>query len=132
MILSGLYNRKIKSFDGCTLNCYTNFEGAYNQNKPLFVLSNGLICKYAWWYYLLPFLHDKCAQFVIYEYRGHFDGDYQNQKDNICLRVFGKDMAAMVAFFKARQVVCIGHSMGVNVALEYANNYQIYGDNQNQ
>lgn len=126
MYFKGFTPHKVESSDGRVLTSYLNFNPAEDQsNRPLIALNNGLICKYAWWHYLAPYLTEVGFNIVAHEYRGHFDNNYEEDKarGKITFQTFAKDLETILSSLGTSKVILMGHSMGVNVSLEFMRNH---------
>ncbi len=89
------------------------------KGAPLIVFNNGLVCGNAWWYYTIKLFDSMGIHYLMHEYRGHFDGKFQEDKAKVNLQQFSHDLAEILDQIGADKVVMVGHSMGCNVTLNY-------------
>lgn len=122
MYFKGFSSHRVESTDGRTLTSYVNFDPSQDQSgRPLIALNNGLICKYAWWHYLAPYLTHAGFNIIAHEYRGHFDNNFDEDKaaGKITFKTFAGDLRQILRSLNMDKAIIIGHSMGVNVSLEF-------------
>lgn len=116
--LAGMeYERYIQASDGTSL--YTTVCG---QGTPL-VLCDGLGCAGFIWKYLKEAL---CPQYQIisWHYRGHGLSDLPAQPQSMNIETMCSDLAAVLDAYQIPSAVLLGHSMGVQVILEFALRYR--------
>jgi len=111
--------RGARAFDGwATLNgLHFHFldYGGSGQGQPI-VLLHGLASSAHIWDRVAPYLRG--ARIVALDQRGH--GLTAKPDDGYTLAAFAEDLAAFVNALALEHPIIIGHSMGGNVALEYA------------
>ncbi len=84
---------------------------------PTLVLCDGLGCDgYAWPYVLSRFAGERPVFHM--QWRGHGESGVPDDIDSVRLRVIVDDLSAALAAFGVGDVVLLGHSMGVPIALE--------------
>jgi pimeloyl-ACP methyl ester carboxylesterase len=105
--------KSIHSFDGTMLYVSSTGKGA-----PV-VLCDGVGCDGFVWRYLAPALAKK-YQVVHWHYRGH--GKSGVPRDPAAYRMMSlrRDLLAVLDAFKLPQAALLGHSMGVQVVLDFA------------
>lgn len=87
-------------------------------NEPLIVLNYGLVCSTLHWKYQLEFL-DQCGfKILLHDYRGHFQSTGKDQIEKLTFKQMAQDTHDLIDFLGAKQVILMGHSMGVNICLE--------------
>lgn len=102
----------VKSFDGTRL-----FYSVEGQGKPL-IFCYGLVCSSLHWTYQIEHFR-KNYQTIWFDYRGHQNSDVPRDMSSLTLDTFAKDLGAVMDELKIPEAVILGHSMGVNVVLEY-------------
>jgi pimeloyl-ACP methyl ester carboxylesterase len=86
-------------------------------NGPTLVLCDGLGCDgYTWPYVLQRFAGERPVFHM--QWRGHGESGVPDDIDSVRLAVIVDDLAAALEAFDIRDVVLLGHSMGVPIALE--------------
>ena len=82
------------------------------------VLCDGLACDGFAWKYLLPVLSER-HRVVHWHYRGHGRSPLPPQGVLPSIPQFADDLAAVLDALRVRSAVIVGHSMGVQLALEF-------------
>ncbi len=118
---------KFKSYfyqtsDGEKLHFKCNFDIHKPINKTVLVFNYGLVCSEQHWLYQINYLK-KEYPVLIHDYRGHFESSGKENLEKISIEQFSQDLGSLIQFYKINKVVMLGHSMGVNVCLEFAVNY---------
>jgi len=101
-----------QSYDGTEI--YYRSEG---EGFPL-VACNGILCSTGYWTYLRPFFRDRC-RVVTWDYRGHGRSGAPGRPEHHRMTDFAADLQAVMNELSIPQAVLIGHSMGVQLILEY-------------
>jgi pimeloyl-ACP methyl ester carboxylesterase len=102
----------VKSFDGTRL-----FYSTEGQGKPL-IFCYGLICSSLHWTYQIE--HFRSAyQSVWFDYRGHHSSDLPKDLSSLTLNNMARDLGSLMDELGIVDAVILGHSMGVNVVLEF-------------
>lgn len=104
---------RVVSADGTSLYYRSCGEG------PSLLLCDGLFCDGHVWKYLIPYL---CSfrRILHWHYPGHGLSETPSKTADFSPRRLGDDAAAIITHAKAERVVVVGHSLGVQVALETA------------
>jgi pimeloyl-ACP methyl ester carboxylesterase len=88
------------------------------EGQPL-VFLYGLVCSSLHWTYQIEhFRHH--YQTLWFDYRGHNGSDTPEDLSTLTIEQLACDLRDFLDFMKIKQAVLLGHSMGVNVALEFA------------
>jgi non-heme chloroperoxidase len=103
----------------------TNFQKReYNDKKPLLVFNYGLVCNNAHWKLQIPYFDELGYQILIHDYRCHYSSSgAEDGVENCTFKNMCEDIHQLLESFQAKKVYMLGHSMGVNVSLEYANSH---------
>lgn len=104
----------VRSFDGTEL--YTSSVGI---GAPALVLCDGLGCDGFIWRYLLPY-YGKLHQVVHWHNRGHGLSRPPADPANLDVPSLTKDLLAVLDAYELSRAVLMGHSMGVQVLLQFA------------
>jgi pimeloyl-ACP methyl ester carboxylesterase len=102
----------IRSFDGTKL-----FYSVEGQGKPL-VFCYGLICSSLHWTYQIEHFREG-YQAIWLDYRGHNNSETPRNLDSLTLENIAVDVGAVLDELEVKEAVFLGHSMGVNVVLEF-------------
>jgi pimeloyl-ACP methyl ester carboxylesterase len=105
--------RYIRSFDGTEL--YTTSEG----NGPPVVLCDGLGCAGFIWRYVRPRLTSR-YQVITWNYRGHGLSRAPKDLSDFSMSHIRQDLGAVMDAYNVPRAALVGHSMGVQVILEFA------------
>jgi pimeloyl-ACP methyl ester carboxylesterase len=111
----GQYFRQdfLETDDGAPIYFQVQGEG-----EPGIVLCDGLGCDGFVWKYLLPKLKTR-HRVVRWHYRGHGQSGLARESDRVGMHYTCEDLAAVMDAAGMSQAVLFGHSMGVQVALEF-------------
>lgn len=119
-----LHSNFLKTSDGEQIFYTTNFPIDYKTEHQKVVLFNyGLLCSNWHWKYQLEWFHNAGYKILFHDYRGHFQSSGVDNLTNITFERIALDINELLAHLKIKTVAAIGHSMGVNVTLEYARRY---------
>lgn len=91
---------------------------AQGDGEPSAVLCDGLGCDGFAWKYLLPFLRQS-RRVLHWHYRGHGSSAIPSDSTRIGMEFTCADMLALMDHAGLQRSVIFGHSMGVQVALEF-------------
>ena len=105
-----------RSFDGTKL-----FYSVEGEGKPL-VFCYGLVCSSLHWTYQIEHFR-KNYKAVWMDYRGHQNSEVPEDIGSLTLESLAKDLKLLLDELKIQDAVFLGHSMGVNVVLEFARQY---------
>ena len=106
----------VKSFDGTKI--FYSVEGS---GLPL-VFCYGLVCSSLHWTYQIEhFRHN--FQTIWFDYRGHQNSELPQDLGSLTLENMAKDLRVVLDELNVSKAVVLGHSMGVNVALEFYKQY---------
>jgi pimeloyl-ACP methyl ester carboxylesterase len=101
----------LQSFDGTRI-----FYSSEGSGKAL-VFLHGLVCTNLHWNYQISSLKADYKT-VWFDYRGHRASDIPVTSENLTLEAIAKDVHAVLDQLGINEAILVGHSMGVNVALE--------------
>jgi pimeloyl-ACP methyl ester carboxylesterase len=110
--------------DGVRIFYQTNFEIGSKLELPLLVFNYGLVCNFEHWKHQIPFFEELGFPILMHHYRGHFSSSGNDHLENINFLTMAADLNGLIQSLKVETpVIMFGHSMGVNVTLEYAKQY---------
>lgn len=117
---------KTKSFDGYDLYYSINrsIEEIKESEVPLLVFNYGLVCNNAHWQEQLPYFESKGYQILIHDYRLHFESALDAPIESLTFENMAKDLNSVLTELGTPTTIMLGHSMGVNVTLEYARKHK--------
>jgi pimeloyl-ACP methyl ester carboxylesterase len=101
-----------KSFDGTKL-----FYSVEGQGKPL-VFCYGLVCSSLHWTYQIEHFQ-RTNQCIWFDYRGHQNSEIPKQLETLTIENIARDLGILLDELGVKDAVFLGHSMGVNVVLEF-------------
>ncbi len=110
--LSTLKEGTTRSFDGTKI-AYRSF----GRGDPTIVCCNGLGVSTFFWVYLEKVLRTQ-YQVVTWDYRGHGKSELKKNKKDYTLYSLTKDCKAVLDTLEINKGILVGHSLGVQVALE--------------
>jgi pimeloyl-ACP methyl ester carboxylesterase len=101
-----------KSFDGTKL-----FYSVEGKGKPL-IFCYGLVCSSLHWTYQISHFQ-RTHQAVWFDYRGHQNSEVPADLNSLTLGNIARDLGVLLDELGIKDAVFLGHSMGVNVVLEF-------------
>jgi non-heme chloroperoxidase len=108
-----------KTPDGEQIFYLKNFNSPDN-TKPILLFNYGLVCSNHHWKYQVDFFDQAGYQIILHDYRGHFQSSGSEDVQKITFSQLALDISNLCHFLEVKQVILIGHSMGVNVCLQIA------------
>jgi pimeloyl-ACP methyl ester carboxylesterase len=102
----------VKSFDGTKL--FYSIEG---KGKPL-IFCYGLVCSSLHWTYQIEHFQQSYKA-IWFDYRGHQNSEIPKNLDSLTLENIASDLGVILDELNIEDAVFLGHSMGVNVVLEF-------------
>ncbi len=109
-------NGYFRSFDGTKL-----FYSVEGEGKPL-IFCYGIVCSSLHWTYQIEHFR-KNYKTVWMDYRGHQNSEVPEDISSLTLENLAKDLKLLLDELQIQNAVFLGHSMGVNVVLEFARLY---------
>lgn len=101
-----------RSFDGTRL-----FYSVEGEGTPM-IFCYGLVCSSLHWTYQIEHFR-RSYQTIWMDYRGHQNSDTPPDIASVTLDSLAKDLNALMDELKIENAIFLGHSMGVNVVLEF-------------
>jgi len=105
-------NGFITSFDGTKL-----FYSTEGTGKPL-IFCYGLICSSLHWTYQIEHFR-RHYKAIWVDYRGHQNSEVPKNLNSLTVSNIARDLGTVLDELKVEDAVFLGHSMGVNVVLEF-------------
>ncbi|MBT3981284.1 MAG: alpha/beta hydrolase [Bacteriovoracaceae bacterium] len=120
-----MYSNYITTRDGKKIFFSTNFpHNSDRQGKPVVMFNYGLVCSNQHWGKQIQYFKDIGYDVIIHNYRGHFNSTGEDDVDSITFENIAEDINLIIERLELSDVTMLGHSMGVNVTLEYSKLYQ--------
>jgi pimeloyl-ACP methyl ester carboxylesterase len=117
------HNNFLKTDDDEQIFYSTNFKpGTITESVVIF--NYGLVCSNFHYGEQIEFLESIGKPILIYDYRGHFQSSGIDNLENITFSRMAQDLSLIIDRLELESSILIGHSMGVNVCLEYARTNQ--------
>ncbi len=91
--------------------------------RPLLIFNYGLVCNVNHWKYQIPFFHEKGFPILVHDYRFHFESEGTADLKDCNFVEMSHDIDGLLKHLNFKDAIHLGHSMGVNVTLEYARLY---------
>jgi pimeloyl-ACP methyl ester carboxylesterase len=105
--------------DGTKLCFQRNWSSDEELNFPLLLFNYGLVCNNEHWKYQVSYFHEQGFPILIHDYRGHFKSEGEDNIEGITFERIACDIDELLEHLGIDEVVLFGHSMGVNVSLQY-------------
>ena len=104
------------SYDSTAL--YYSSEG---KGFPL-ITCNGILCSLGYWVYFTPYFR-RHYRVISWDYRGHGKSGLPADPANVTMISHCQDLKSLMDALDVPQAILVGHSMGVQVILEFYKNY---------
>ncbi|MEX1099695.1 MAG: alpha/beta fold hydrolase, partial [Bacteriovoracaceae bacterium] len=114
-----------KTEDGEQVFYSTNFDPAKDgaSHEDVLVFNYGLVCSNHHWSKQLKHFDDRGYKILTHDYRGHYLSTGHNDVANITFQNITDDLHKICVALNIKSSIQIGHSMGVNICLEFARRY---------
>lgn len=109
----------LKTDDGENIFYSTNFKLGKHKDKVL-VFNYGLVCSNFHWEKQIEFFEERGYSIVTHDYRGHFQSGGSDNLLSITFGQIARDLAQILEQLGISKCTLLGHSMGVNVSLEFS------------
>jgi pimeloyl-ACP methyl ester carboxylesterase len=107
--------------DGTRIFYNTNFsKGEHNHSLPVLIFNYGLVCNHQHWQEQIPFFEEQGYSILLHDYRCHYSSSGELDLQNCHFIQMANDLNELVESLELEHLVLLGHSMGVNISLEYA------------
>lgn len=103
---------RVKSFDGTQI-----FYSQEGKGQPL-VFCYGLVCSSLHWTYQIQHFQES-YQAIWFDYRGHHHSETPKDLSSLTVESSARDLLAVLDEMGVQKAVLLGHSMGVNIVLEF-------------
>ena len=102
---------------------YTSNFKKVDDSRPVLIFNYGLVCSNHHWKFQLEHF-DRCGcQILIHDYRGHYQSTGKEDISKLTFPQMAKDIAGICGELEVEKAVMLGHSMGVNIALQLAKDF---------
>ncbi len=112
-----------KTIDDTQIYFETNIEEGDKNLENVIILNYGLVCSFHHWSKQIPFIKENNWKYVIHDYRGHFESEGSDKIESLTFKNFANDIYQLCHHLSIKKSVILGHSMGVNVSLQFAKDY---------
>lgn len=103
---------------------WTNFEPIEGETyQDVIIFNYGLVCNIRHFEYQIKFFDELGFKIVLHDYRGHYESTTKEGINSITFENIINDLNTLIKFLQIETTIHIGHSMGVNVTIEYAYKY---------
>ncbi|WP_158536804.1 MULTISPECIES: alpha/beta fold hydrolase [Halobacteriovorax] len=103
---------------------WTNFEPVEGEKyRDVIVFNYGLVCNIRHFEYQIDFFHNKGYKILLHDYRGHYESETKEGIETITFENIISDLNTLINHLNIETTIHVGHSMGVNVTIEYAFKY---------
>lgn len=109
----------LKTDDGENIFYSTNFKHGKQTDRVL-VFNYGLVCSNFHWEKQIEYFEVLGYSIVTHDYRGHFQSGGSDRLSEITFPRIAKDLGLILEQLNIKKCSLLGHSMGVNVSLEFS------------
>lgn len=117
------YTNYYKTKDGEQIFYTTNFDPEKEENNDVLVFNYGLVCSNHHWSPQLDYFDLIGKKILIHDYRGHFHSSGRHDIKKITFKNITDDLYGLLEKNKINTAIMLGHSMGVNVSLEFTKRF---------
>ena len=117
-MFEGFNHHYIITDDNVKIYYCKNFDNV-EESESVLVFNYGLICSNYHWKYQIPYFAKK-YKILMHDYRGHFNSSSNENITDVTFENIANDLKQVLDHAKVNKGIFLGHSMGVNVVLEYA------------
>jgi non-heme chloroperoxidase len=121
--MKNVYTNYYRTQDGERIFYSTNFEVTDEFHDQVLVFNYGLVCSNHHWTPQIEYFDSIGKKILLHDYRGHFHSSGIGKLEAITFSNITSDIYGLITKLKMRNVVMLGHSMGVNIALEFAKRF---------
>lgn len=113
-----------KTEDGEQIFYTTNFEVSDElEHENVIMFNYGLVCSNFHWKEQIPHFTQLGFKIVTHDYRGHYQSSGIQNLKKITFENITNDMFGLCKMLNIKSTIQIGHSMGVNVSLEFTRKF---------
>jgi len=118
------YSNYLKTNDEEQIFYTTNFDPkTLSEQEEVLFFNYGLVCSNYHWSKQIDYFDAAGFKILMHDYRGHFHSTGETDLEKITFKQITKDMYDLCSQLDIKKTVLFGHSMGVNVCLEFTKNY---------
>lgn len=115
------YPDYFSTLDGIKIFFTTNFRPEeLDEKDTVIVFHYGLGCNINHYKFQIPYFHGLGFKILIHDYRFHHNSSSGDNFKECSFQNIVSDITQLLNFLKIKKSFHIGHSMGVNIALEFA------------
>ncbi len=119
---TGFRKKSFITSDNFEIEFWYNFP-INKEGPPALLFNYGLVCSNQHWQKQIDYFHEKGFPIICHNYRGHFAHHQNGALKDVTFHNIALDIKKIVDVLKRKKVILLGHSMGVNVSLEFAKLY---------
>jgi non-heme chloroperoxidase len=125
VFINKYYESFFKTTDNIDIHYYSNFDPKDNKKprKNVIIFNYGLVCNVGHYEHQVLYFDKLGFDILLHNYRGHYESSGEESLSEITFENIANDLNQIIIDLKITNYFMIGHSMGVNVSLEYAYNY---------
>ncbi len=117
------YTNYYKTDDGEQIFYTTNFDPEAEENDEVIVFNYGLVCSNHHWTPQIEYYDSIGKKILIHDYRGHFHSTGKHDLSKLTFSNITNDIYGLLEKTKIKTAIMLGHSMGVNVCLEFSKRF---------
>lgn len=120
------YSNFLKTTDNEHIFYSTNFYPNENEiHEDVIIFNYGLVCSNLHWKYQIPYFINNGYKVLVHDYRGHYLSTSSNV-ETITFENITNDLFQICQNLNIKNSLVFGHSMGVNVSLEFARKFPAF------
>jgi non-heme chloroperoxidase len=123
-MIQNSFSNFFKTTDGEQILYTTNFPvGDDFIHEDVLMFNYGLVCSNHHWKEQIPFFDKLGHKVLIHDYRGHYQSTGSHNVSSVTFENITNDMFGICKSLNINSTIQIGHSMGVNVTLEFTRKF---------
>lgn len=121
MMFKNSFQAKLSVDENTTISYTTNrpFK-EFKDQENILIFNYGLVCSNEHWKHQLSFFDKQNYKILIHDYRYHYQETEPQSYEELTFKNICEDIHLIIEKLKIKKGIFLGHSMGVNIALEYA------------
>lgn len=123
-MISPSYPQYFYNKDNIRLFYTTNFKkDELKENERVLIFNYGLVCNVNHYQFQIPFFHKLGYKILYHDYRFHYSSGLTDNIKDLTFHNIVSDLKGILDQNNITNAAMIGHSMGVNITLEFAKQF---------
>ncbi|MFG1494095.1 alpha/beta fold hydrolase [Halobacteriovorax sp. ZH4_bin.1] len=102
---------------------WTNIDNLEEEHNRVIIFNYGLVCNIRHFVYQIDHYEKLGYKILLHDYRGHYQSETTQGVESITFKNIVSDLNSLIRALNIKTSIHIGHSMGVNVTLDYVHKF---------